>query len=173
MNYHHHPLSFYTSFIYLFVGLAGNSITTLAGIFLCIGTALMHYEYTTIRNKLDWCGMYFIFMAWIWHFAQLSHVVIGIAAVLLAAVYVYEIYSNTKLITNRNDFIGVMVACTLLAEWNAQSFPDALISGLLFALAFGIRQYGDQKPAIHDQTHAAWHVINGIGFYVMLLHLFY
>jgi hypothetical protein len=120
------------------------------GAYLAYGSAVGHH----FRNWLpDWAAMYSIMLGLLLHLQGLP---VWLAIIAIAATYYY------KPMVGNFSAIGVLWVAMMLSM---HDLTQALIVAGIFALAFHLRQVGEQRR--HQLYHSLWHLLTAIGFYLI------
>jgi len=146
-------LNIATNLVYTIAGYFGDWITFSAGLLLCIGSGLMHYQEEYGERKewailLDWFGMYAFTLS---------------IFALLTNPYVLLLLIPIGLLRNEmrdHNLIGMLVLLLIAVSMSWKAL-------ILFAVAFAIRQKWENTEW-QDYSHSAWHLITGLAYYLIL-----
>jgi len=143
-----------SNIVYPIAGYFGDWITFSAGILLCIGSALMHYQEEYGERKewailLDWIGMYAYFLSII-----AFHTTPWVLLILPFFLGLGHDMRNNILIS-----IVVVVAIIVGQAW---------WSLLVFLLAVSIR-FKWEHTKHQDYSHAVWHLLTGKGSHMIIV----
>jgi hypothetical protein len=156
-------------------------------VYLMVGSGIYHLYTRHDMVWADWSAMYFVFSMFIFTFLnefELFNNWILSGGIILASLLSYFHSKLEKInvfgISFMYFLVGMLYSATLILSFFVLPFWAFATSGILFAVAFYIRQVGqaklDIKPKlarhaeIHNIFHGIWHLLTGIG---MFLYLFY